>query len=747
MGKKSRDPAKQAALQARKEAKADKAARKRSDHSNEQLDDLIAQYKASDSLSTTRVTALPGFPAPRANATLTLYADQPNEVYLFGGEFYDGIDRYVVNHLLQYNISKNVWKQIDCPKSPLPRCAHSCVYYNHSLYVFGGETAQGDDYYHYKDLWKFHIPTKTWTELPTFQCPSPRSGHATTVYKSYMIVFGGFYEALKDPPRWYNDVHVFNLQTEQWIPISQSRLATNPEPRSAMNHALLGDAQDPYWLVHGGFVKIKGTQANAPESRVYTDAWRLNLNMLLSMVLQTPRPDTPLWTRVLSSSSVNVMGMASPQARAGMASWAYKGRLWALGGVRDKESLNHQLESVFYNDIWQMDQRKWYPVLIKESAVASKKSGKKDKAGDLSDDENDENGGGDDEMDEEEVDKSVAERLAWDINKLRSNMSVYVDGSGNIVHDNMQSGNSKKATSTDDEDEKEEDSDDEEDVRASSSRKQKSKKKSASTSANSNKTTSSEKQAAEVRTEPLPRINAATVLLGNNLILYGGLLEVGDREVTLDDMWSVDLRKRGPWVCMFPGTMHKQVWRGTTDDDDSSHMSASDRVSTRGDSDDDEEEEKEDDDDEEDDEDAIEEEKEDEDDEEEEAPPRKSSSKSKKSRERDEAIDEQLSKLSIKDKILQISQEHNLDDENRTPMPDEDMDAFYQRTQKYWSKQAGKMSESDLSKEEKKEQGYKMAQKRFDELLPVLNHLRQLHAQRKAEKERKRKEKVKDKDS
>ena len=32
-------------------------------------------------------------------------------------------------------------------------------------------------------------------------------------------------------------------------------------------------------------------------------------------------------------------------------------------------------------------------------------------------------------------------------------------------------------------------------------------------------------------------------VLGNVLWLFGGTIEIGDKEVTLDDMWSLDLNK------------------------------------------------------------------------------------------------------------------------------------------------------------------------------------------------------------
>ena len=40
---------------------------------------------------------------------------------------------------------------------------------------------------------------------------------------------------------------------------------------------------------------------------------------------------------------------------------------------------------------------------------------------------------------------------------------------------------------------------------------------------------------------PLPRINCGIVVLHNTLFVFGGLLEVKDREITLDDIHSIDL--------------------------------------------------------------------------------------------------------------------------------------------------------------------------------------------------------------
>ena len=226
MGKKKGkrvDHEKRAALEARKEAKADKAVRKRqlkengggqtTGHDDDgddsdvdasaQLDNLLQQYQIVDKASaTTRVETLGSFPLPRANATLTLYEDTKKknaELYLFGGEYFDGVANIFLNHLLKYDIGKTEWKQIHCPDAPPPRCAHSCVYYNHSFYIFGGETSKGETFYHYKDLWRYDIKAQKWEELKPSKAvgsqPTARSGHSAVVWKNYMIIFGGFFEA------------------------------------------------------------------------------------------------------------------------------------------------------------------------------------------------------------------------------------------------------------------------------------------------------------------------------------------------------------------------------------------------------------------------------------------------------------------------------------------------------------------------------------------------------------------------
>jgi hypothetical protein len=321
------DIEKKLALQAKKEAKQDRAARKRlskqqqredddDEDDDETIDQVLQAYRRQHQKQVDRPSLEDletEFPLPRANATL-VEAQQHNDrhLYLFGGEYFDGVENVFLDELLRFDSVKRKWKQIWTFPRPCPRCAHSCVAYRHCLYVFGGEQAAAADtgYHHYRDLWKFDCQTLQWTELKAKNPPSARSGHVCWVWKQYMILFGGFLEAAKET-RWYNDVHVFHLQTEQWMDVPQSRLSIKPEPRSACNVALYGTDRA---MVHGGFAKVKSAAVgatNGEETKVHTDAWILHLAPLLQ-----DRP--PTWERWMASTKT--LSNNSPNGRAGMSS-------------------------------------------------------------------------------------------------------------------------------------------------------------------------------------------------------------------------------------------------------------------------------------------------------------------------------------------------------------------------------------------------------------------------------------------
>eukprot|EP00894_Picocystis_sp_ML_P001620 jgi/Pico_ML_1/52137/g2896.t1 len=44
-------------------------------------------------------------------------------------------------------------------------------------------------------------------------------------------------------------------------------------------------------------------------------------------------------------------------------------------------------------------------------------------------------------------------------------------------------------------------------------------------------------------------------VLGNDLYLFGGMVELGDKEVTFDDFWKLNLKNLDGWKCLMAGTV------------------------------------------------------------------------------------------------------------------------------------------------------------------------------------------------
>eukprot|EP00980_Cylindrotheca_fusiformis_P005471 scaffold1169_cov120-Cylindrotheca_fusiformis.AAC.21 len=149
-----KDDEKKAALQARKEAKAEKAARKKlaklqgndleAAIEDEELDKVLQAYKSQNKevvvdKATIQDLDTP-FPLARANATLeSCIEGKKDYFFLFGGEYYDGIENIVLDELLRLDVAKMEWKKVVTSPRPPQRCAHSCISYKQNLYVFGGE--------------------------------------------------------------------------------------------------------------------------------------------------------------------------------------------------------------------------------------------------------------------------------------------------------------------------------------------------------------------------------------------------------------------------------------------------------------------------------------------------------------------------------------------------------------------------------------------------------------------------------
>lgn len=85
--------------------------------------------------------------------------------------------------------------------------------------------------------------------------------------------------------------------------------------------------------------------------------------------------------------------------------------------------------------------------------------------------------------------------------------------------------------------------------------------------------------------QPSPRINCGLAIKHGILYLYGGMFEDGDKQITLCDFYSLDLKKLDEWKTLIPDDTSTMEWLGSEsegeeEDEDSEDESSSDEMDT-----------------------------------------------------------------------------------------------------------------------------------------------------------------------
>lgn len=143
--KKAEQKARAAAKQTKKTAQKEKKnkAKGRNDDSDAEdvdLDAVLAAY-AEEQAKFLKVTeAASGPPSPRSSSTLVASPANRNEIFIFGGEYFDGTLATFYNNLYVYLIDKHEWREVTSPNSPLPRSGHAWCRGGNAggIYLFGG---------------------------------------------------------------------------------------------------------------------------------------------------------------------------------------------------------------------------------------------------------------------------------------------------------------------------------------------------------------------------------------------------------------------------------------------------------------------------------------------------------------------------------------------------------------------------------------------------------------------------------
>lgn len=491
------------------------------------IEKIVAQIELEEKKRQEVIETVVPPPSRRANFTLTAHPDK-EELILLGGEYFNGQKTFLYNDLYIYNIPRNEWVQVKAPGGPPPRCGHQTVAVSTDkgqLWVFGGEYASPtqSQFYHYRDLWVFHLSMRKWEKIGASGGPSSRSGHRMVCVKKQLIVFGGFHDNLRDY-KYFNDVYAFNLENYTWKRIEPA--GTPPAPRSGCIMVALPDGKV---LIYGGYSKEK-IKREVDKGVIHTDTFLLvpEKNDVSGLKWK--------WVAVKHSG-------AHMSPRCGMSlAMAPGNKAYAFGGVWDVEESEEDLAGTFYNDLFilDLDRTLWRTVTLsgKKKASEQQRRRRKEKNELPSDAENDDYENSLNKMEICELQDNGTEKVP--AVPSSSNAVISDDGIFKVTVGPVTSTLSSQ-----------------QDAESSSG--------------------------AQQAFTPTPRMNCGLAVKHGLLYLYGGLVEEGDKQFTLSDFYSLDLRKLDEWKTLIQNDLTSQEWlESSSGSDTNEENSGSDSDSESG---------------------------------------------------------------------------------------------------------------------------------------------------------------------
>lgn len=527
-GDKAAAKAAKAAKQEKKAGKKDKKLASKnkdvdSDTESVDLDAVLAQYAKEQEAYHEITEAACEPPSPRSSSTLIANPANENEIFLYGGEYFNGATAHFYNDLFVYNIKRDTWNKVTSPNSPLPRSGHAwCRAANtQEIYLFGGEfsSPKQGTFYHYNDFWKLEPKSREWTRVETkgkASSPPARSGHRMVGFKQYIILFGGFQDT-SATTKYLNDLWIYDCVNFTWHTPKLQAARAVPDARSSFT--LLPHDQGA--VIYGGYSRVKATvggnkgqqqqqgkgkkgggggpaSRNVLKPKVHVDTWFIRVT--------PPKPDEPSTNPPTVSWEKRKMPANAPNpARAGATMAFHKGRGVLFGGVHDVEESEEGIESEFFNQmfVWNIERNRYMPLTLRRpKANANRKADK-------------------------QANVSRRARGKADEEELLANLKAL----------EMKIGG---ATSQDSDDEADKVEEEEEDTRPEKPR---------------------------IFEFPHPRFNAALAVQADTLYIYGGTFEKGDREFTFDELWSVNLNHLDGVQEIFRREL--EDWQGSEDEADS----------------------------------------------------------------------------------------------------------------------------------------------------------------------------------
>ncbi|XP_078689823.1 kelch domain-containing protein 4-like isoform X2 [Branchiostoma floridae x Branchiostoma belcheri] len=436
---------------------------------------------------------------------------------------------------------------------PLPRCNGSLVAHpeKEELILFGGEYYNGQKTYVYNDLFFYNIKKNEWSQVQIPEGPPPRCAHQAVALAQgggQMWVFGGEFASPSQSQFYhYKDLWVLHLATRKWEKISSSG-----GPTSRSGHRMVSVKRQ--LVVFGGF------HDNIINYQYFCDVYTFNL-------------DTYQWAR-LSTSGVG----PSPRSACQLLPTP-DGSVIVYGGYSKTKVKRDVDKGTVHSDMFVLSPekgsttegaapQKWKWAQVKPSGVKpSPRCGfsscvtAPNRAvffGGVQDEEDEEELSGDFFDDSYTLD---LENRKWFLTNLKGRKS---------------SKRRRRRAKKDKEEASAESEESEDDSREREEEK-----------------SGSDSEEESVPMVPSPRMNTLMAVKGKILFLYGGVYEEGDKQVTLNDLYALDLHKMDEWRALVTSNPQDQEWLEESssdddDDDDDSHLGATGGKNTGSASDSDE---------------------------------------------------------------------------------------------------------------------------------------------------------------
>jgi len=158
--------------------------------------------------------------------------------------------------------------------------------------------------------------------------PSPRYGHTAIVFSNFMWIFGGM-----DGEKVFNDVHIFNFETQEWREVECEEM---PEKRYFYSAVLKEDCI----YVFGGTPEIP----NRIKARYFNDMW------IFSFVNHT-------WAKIPVDNNL-------VRGRAGHISFLNENELYIYGGFQGDGGFTYLYDFFCFN----LDTETWREIELQEQS-------------------------------------------------------------------------------------------------------------------------------------------------------------------------------------------------------------------------------------------------------------------------------------------------------------------------------------------------------------------------------------------